>query len=243
MARRVLSAPGMTSNEVAARVNEAAPANARARIAKEVAASVLVGGVGPYVVYSLLRPHWEEVPSLMLGALLPVAWEVVSLVRHRHLDPLSTLNLVALAMTIALAFTGGGARLLLVKESFVTGAIGAAFLLSLLGRRPAHYYLGRQFVTGNVPARVARYQASWDVSPTMRRVLRTSTVTWGVILILELALRLALVFRLSTERMLVVGPVAFYSVTGGLIAWTVGYTRRNRPAIEAERARAGLIPE
>ncbi len=189
-------------------------------------------------VYMLLRPHADEVPSLLVGALLPIAWEIVSFARQRHLDPLSTLNLVALGMSIALAFTGGSARLLLVKESFVTGAVGAAFLFSLLGRRPAHYYLGRQFVTGNVPARVARYEASWDVSPTMRRVLRTSTAAWGVVMILELALRLTLVFRFSTEQMLVLGPVVFYAVTGGLIAWTVGYTRRKRPAIDAERGGA-----
>jgi hypothetical protein len=208
----------------------------RARVAREIATSILVGGVGPYVLYALLRPYADEVPCLIVGALLPVALEIVSLVRHRRLDPLSTLNLVALAMSVVLALSGGSARLLLVKESFVTGAIGGAFLLSLFGRRPAHYYLGRQFVTGDVPARVTRYEASWAMSPTMRRVLRVSTATWGIVMILELGLRVALVYRLTTEQMLVVGPVVFYTTTGCLIASTVAYARRARPQIEAERA-------
>lgn len=206
----------------------------RSHVIREVLASVLVGGVGPYVVYTLLRPHLDEVPSLIAGATLPAGWEVVSLARYRRLDPLSALNLVALAVSILLVLSGGSARFILVKESFVTGAIGAAFLLSLLGRRPAHFYLGRQFVTGNVRARVDRYNAGWDAAPTMRRVLRTSTAVWGVIMILELGLRLVLVFSLTTEQMLLVGPPVFYGITGSLVVWTVAYSRRNRPRIRAE---------
>jgi hypothetical protein len=208
----------------------------RARVTREILASVLVGGVGPYVVYSLLRPHETEVGSLIAGGLLPVAWELVSLARHRRLDPVSTINLVALAVSIAIAFTGGSARMLLVKESFVTSGVGAGFLASLLlGRRPAHYYLARQFVTGNVQASVERYEASWERSATMRASLRTTTAVWGGVMLLELVARLWLVSRLTTEEMLVVGPLVFYATTGLLIAWTVSFSRRKRPKILAER--------
>jgi len=175
----------------------------------------------------------DEVPSLIVGALLPAAWEIVTFLRHRRFDPVSALNLVALGMGIALAVTGGSARFILVKESFVTGAIGTAFLLSLLGPRPAHFYLGRQFVTGNVQERVDRYNAGWDISPKMRTVLRTTTSVWGVVMLLELALRIVLVFRLTTEQMLAAGPIVFYLTTGALVLWTIRYVRRHRPEIQA----------
>jgi hypothetical protein len=214
------------------------------RVAREIVVSILLGGVAPYVAYVLLRPHFEEVPSLLIGSLFPAVLEVVSFARHRRLDPVSTLNLGALAISAVIATTGGSARFMLMKESLVTGAIGTGFLVSLLFQRPAQFYLGRQFVTGNLPERVLRYDAAWEAVPYMRTVLRTSTAVWGIAFLLEVAVRLVLVFRVSTRQALAFGPIVFYSTMLSVIAWTVFYTRRTRPRIEAmlDRAKDGLAP-
>jgi hypothetical protein len=202
------------------------------RVGREIAMSVVVGGVAPYVVYMLMHHRLGEVPSLILGGLLPGTLEIVSLARHRRLDPLSTLNLTALAVSVLLVMTGGGTHVVLMKESFITGTIGAGFLVTLLVGRPAIFYLGRQFTTGNVPARAARYDAAWFAVPQMRTSVRTVTLVWGVVLLGECAIRVALVFRLSTERMLVVGPAIFYAITLSLVAWTIFFVRRTRPGIQ-----------
>jgi intracellular septation protein A len=202
-------------------------------VTREIGANILLGGVAPYVAYVLLRPHFAEVTSLAIASLFPAVLEIVSLARHRRLDPVSTLSLVALAVSVAIATTGGSARFMLMKESLVTGAIGVGFLISLLFRRPAQFYLGRQFVTGNVPERVARYNAAWEAVPYMRAVLRTTTTVWGIAFLIEVTLRVLLVFRLSTQQMLVVGPIVFYSTMLTVIAWTVFYVRRTQPRIKA----------
>jgi hypothetical protein len=93
----------------------------RRRIAGEIVVSILIGGGAPYVAYVVLRPRFAEVPTLVLGAMFPVALELVSLARHRRLDPVSTLNLVALTISVALVASGGSARFILIKESLVTG--------------------------------------------------------------------------------------------------------------------------
>jgi hypothetical protein len=203
------------------------------RVATEISVSILVGGVAPYVAYALLRPHFEEVPSLILGSSFPAILEVVSYVRHRRFDPVSTLNLAALAVSVVIATLGGSARFILVRESLVTGAIGAGFLVSLLFRKPALFYLGRQFVTGNLPDRVLRYTAAWDAVPDMRVALRTTTAVWGIAFLLEVAVRVVLVFHVSTQQALAVGPIVFYTMILMVIAWTVSYVRRTRPRIEA----------
>src|SRR5215470_8985993 len=203
----------------------------RRRIAAEIVVSILIGGVAPYVAYVLLRPQLAEVPALVVGAMFPAALELVSLARHRRLDPVSTLNLVALTVSIALVASGGSARFILIKESLVTGAIGVGFLASALLARPAHFYLSRQFVTGNLPERVARYHRAWEQVPYMHVVLRTTTVVWGAAFVIEVGVRFVLVFRLSTPQMLVVGPIVFYTMLLGLIAWSVAYARRARPRI------------
>ena len=203
------------------------------RVATEIVVSILVGGVAPYVAYVLLRPHFEELPSLILGSSFPAVLEVVSYVRHRRFDPVSTLNLAALAVSAVIATLGGSARFILVRESLVTGAIGAGFLVSLLFRKPAQFYLGRQFVTGNLPDRVLRYNAAWDAVPYMRVALRTTTAVWGIAFLLEVAVRVVLVFHVSTQQALAVGPIVFYTMILMVIAWTVSYVRRTRPRIEA----------
>lgn len=212
----------------------------RRRIAAEIVVSILVGGVAPYVAYVLLRPTLAEVPALMIGAMFPAALELVSLARHRRLDPLSTLNLVALAVSVALVASGGSARFILIKESLVTGAIGVGFLASALLARPAHFYLSRQFMTGNLPERVARYNLAWEKVPYMHTVLRTTTVVWGAAFVIEVVVRLVLVFRLSTQQMLAVGPILFYAMLLAVIVWTVAYARRARPRVVAmlEQAQA-----
>ena len=65
--------------------------------------------------------------------------------------------------------------------------------------------------------------------------MRTMTAVWGSVMVLELGLRLAMVMQLTTEQMLVVGPVVFYGITAALTVWTVSFARRYRPRIKAER--------
>ena len=224
------------------RVSALPPEPVARRVAQEILVSILVGGVSTYVVYVLLRPHFKEVSCLLTGSLFPAALEAVSFVRHRRLDSVSTLNLVALAISALIAVTGGSARFMLMKESLVTGAIGIGFLLSLLFRRPAQFYLGRQFVTGNLPGRVSRYNAAWEAVPYMRTVLRTTTTVWGTAFLFEVAVRVVLVFRVSTRRALALGPIIFYSTMLAVVGWSVWYVRRSKPRIEAMLDRPVNMP-
>ncbi len=121
----------------------------------------------------------------------------------------------------------------------MTGAIGAGFIASLLFARPAQFYLGRQFVTGNLPERVSRYNAAWEAVPYMRAVLRTTTAVWGIAFLLEFAVRVVLVLHLSTREALAMGPIVFYAIMLSLIGWTVFYVRRTKPRIQAMLDRIG----
>jgi hypothetical protein len=47
-------------------------------------------------------------------------------VRHRRLDIFGIMMLIGLAAAVLAALLGGGQRLLLIRESFVTGALGLA---------------------------------------------------------------------------------------------------------------------
>ena len=209
-----------------------APPNTR-RVQRELVVSVLIGAIAPFVVFTLLRARFAEVPCLLAAALPPALREAATYARYRWFDPLCAISLAALALGTVFAALGDSADILLAKEALVTGVIGAGFLLSLSQRRPAHYYLGRQFMLGNSPERAALYDFAWKAVPQMRVALMTSTLVWGAAYSGGLILATVLIYWAPAEIGLIVCRTVFYATTLGLIVWTERRMRRVRRRIEA----------
>jgi hypothetical protein len=130
-------------------------------------------------------------------------------------------------------------KLVRAPTARVATQIVVSILLGGVAPYVAYVLLRPPFVTGNLPERVSRYNAAWDAVPYMRSVLRTTTAVWGIAFLLEVAIRVVLVFHVSTRQALAAGPIIFYAMMLSLIAWTVFYVRRTRPRIEATLDRAG----
>ncbi|WP_341774673.1 VC0807 family protein, partial [Burkholderia cepacia] len=109
-------------------------------------AELAVNFVLPWVVYRLALPSWGESGALYASAVPPLLWGIVEFARTRRVDALSAIALLGIALSIALMAGGGSPRLLLVRESFVSGTIGVVFLVSLVFKRPITYYLTRETV-------------------------------------------------------------------------------------------------
>jgi hypothetical protein len=62
------------------------------------------------------------------------------------------------------------------------------------------------------------------------------TVVWGVGLLVDAAISIALVYTLSIKTYLAVNPFVSYGTTGGLSLWTFLYVRRQRRKGDARRA-------
>src|SRR5689334_2766940 len=84
----------------------------------------------PWIAYKLAEPVWGEFGGLLASALPPLLWSVVGLVRHRRVDALSTMILAGIALSVFALLLGGSPKLLLVRESLISGLIGLAFLVS-----------------------------------------------------------------------------------------------------------------
>lgn len=84
-----------------------------------------------------------EFTALAVAALFPIGKSAFELAYHRQLDPISILVLLGIAAdSVALLF-GGSPRLLLVRESLITGVFGLACFSSLLWPRPLMFYFAR----------------------------------------------------------------------------------------------------
>lgn len=196
----------------------------------------------PYIAYQYLRqqvPQMSPSLALLLSGVFPVLNNIRSLARSRTFDIIGIVILVGIVVGAASAFVTGDPKLLLIRESFVTGALAIVCLASLLWPRPLLFFIGRDFSTGHDPARMVEFNALWE-RPGARRVFRVMTVVWGLGWLAEFALKIVLVLTLTIPQVLVVGPIESNGITIALILWTIRYANESRRRGEAVQ-RAELL--
>lgn len=191
-------------------------------------AELAVNLVLPWIAYRLAQPYWGEVGGLIASAIPPLAWSIVELVRFRRVDALSAVILLGIVLSLAAMAFGGSTRMLLMRESFSSGAIGAAFLFSLLAKRPLVFFLTRATVARETREGVARLELLWTENRNFVAAMRLVTLVWGIGLVADAALRTYLAATWPIERFLLVSPILGYSVFGALLAWTFWYRTRMR---------------
>lgn len=186
--------------------------------------------------------------ALAVAAIPPAFDGLYGVVRRRRMDLISALVLAGIVVSIIAVLLGGNPRVLLVRESFFTGALGVACFVSLvLLPRPLMFYFGRYFATGDDPAKLAGYNALWQY-PYFRHVQRLITLVWGVAYTGEFVLRVGMAASaLPIPVVLAVSPVIFGAITVATMVWTFAYARRAHQHGEAMRRAqstfsAGIAP-
>jgi hypothetical protein len=189
----------------------------------------------PFVAYELAKPHLGEIRAIMAAAVPPILWILAEFARSRRVDALSILVLGGIALSLAGFALGGSAKLLLLRESLVTGLIGVIFLGSVLIRRPLVYVLARASAARRSAEEHIELETAKD-DPVFRRTMAVMTFVWGSGLVAETGLRGTLVFTLPTGQFLIVSPIIGYGTYGLLILWTFLYVRwaaRHQPQEES----------
>jgi len=197
---------------------------------RTVLPSIVVDGLLPFLTYRFLIgsvPGISDVTALAIGALFPAASGVIELFRRRRVDVIGAIVLAGIVVSIVGIMVGGSARMLLIRESFVTAALALIALSSFAWKRPLLFYIGRQFSAGDDVGAARRFDALWDVAGA-RRTFRVLTLVWSVGWLGEFALRVLMVFTLSVSQVLAISPFVFNGITLGLIAWTLAYVRRKQ---------------
>jgi hypothetical protein len=138
-----------------------------------------------------------------------------------------------IVLSVAAMALGGSPRMLLLRESLVSGAVGVVFLLSLPMRRPLIFYLARATVAREMEGGAARFETLWSERPALVSAMRFMTLVWGVGLTGETALRAWMALTWPIERFLVVSPFIGYGIYGALTLWTLWYRKTMRSRVEA----------
>lgn len=192
--------------------------------------TLVINAALPYVAYQLLTnyvPSISKVMALAISASFPAAHSLFGVMRRRSFDVVGVIVVVGIAVSVVATLVGGDPKMLLIRESFVTGALGLIALSSLFWRRPLIFYMARQISGAHDPALVARFDALWQ-RPRGPRTFRVMTLVWGAVWIGEFVLRVIMVEMLTIPTVLAVSPFVFTAINLGLFAWTFAYARRVR---------------
>lgn len=201
---------------------------------------VIVSGVLPIVLTNVLLANGvAAVPALVAGAIFPLGSNLFSLARTRRASVIGVITLAFIVLGAVSSLLSGDPRFTLAKNSAFTGVYGLIYLATLCVGKPLMFTLGRQFVAGNDPDKLAHWNGMWQY-PAFRRVQRLMTSVWGGVLLAEAAVRIALVYLtdLPVNAMQLIAEVMTYAVIFALIAWTVWYGKRAAASGERRRQEA-----
>lgn len=173
--------------------------------------------------YYLLRSFGLSEPTALLSGTVAAGLRVlVVALRSRRITWFATLTLAVFGVGLALAFVGGDARFLLWKDSAATGAVGVVFLASVAAGRPLTLSAAQTWRPGQAAALTAAYRCE----PAVRRAFRGSAIGWGVGLVVDATVRIAVAYLLPLDA--AVGLTAALPIVTlvGIGGWNVGYLTR-----------------
>ena len=185
--------------------------------------TLIVDVAMPIIVFNLLTHYGvSTLWALVAGGLFPALNNLRVWATSRRLEPLGIIVMSFLVIGTAASLISGSVFFALIKESFLTATFGLICFASLLTERPLMFYINRQFVAGDDPAKLEWWNGLWQY-PHFRAAQRTVTVVWGVAYVAEAVLRVVFALIMSPAEVVSISPIMAFGVTIVLIVWTRRY--------------------
>ena len=209
---------------------------------RRIGREILVNIVLPYLIYSLTQPRFGDVSALVASSAPPILWSIVEFARVRRIDALSMLVLFGIGLSLLAMLGGGSVRFLQLREKLVTVIVGVVFLASAAIGRPLMYELVRAFLARTNDPELTRVESVRNES-FFRAIMMVMTLVWGVGLLADAVVSVALLYALSIRIYLVVNPILGYATIGSLTIWNVWFGKKKRREGEARMAKAQASSE
>ena len=190
-----------------------------------VITSFLLDMVLPLALYYGLRAFdVNQWLALVIGGVLPVVRLGHTLITQRRLETLSACTLTVVLCGTGIALVTGDVRLLLARESYLTGLLGLWILGTL-------FFAARPFIftvtTRMLPEATAQtWRRDWHHSPEFRRVMRLMTVFWGLAFLLDAVARVVMAYTLPVDVVPVASAVLLAVLLSAIVQWSKAYGRR-----------------
>ncbi|UGT45437.1 hypothetical protein LTV02_19490 [Nocardia yamanashiensis] len=192
-----------------------------------IARDVLVPMAAYYALHAL---GYSDFVALLAGAVVSAIIVVAGVVRARSFDLFAGIVLGGFAIGLVASLISGDARLIIVRDSFGTAAVGTAFLIATLLGKPLTYHAVRKALAGT--ARAAQIQRDYEGNAMVRRTHTRLSVMWAVGLIAEAAVRVVLAYQLPISTMAWLSTVLMAGTVTVLTVVTIRTAKSMRSTLE-----------
>ncbi|MCK7622382.1 hypothetical protein MUU72_04485 [Streptomyces sp. RS10V-4] len=200
-----------------------------ARLRRRLAAQLvfeLALPLGSY--YGLRAAGTGEWPAMAVGGVLLLPWIGYGIVRQRRVEAMAVFTLSLVVVGTLLTLVTGSPRVLMIRDSWLTAAIGLWILGTLLTRRPFIMTASRGIVIAKVgEAGLVAWEAKWDAEPAFRHHLRLVSAVWGAVFLLDAVLRVVLAYTLPVDAFPLLSTVLWLVLLGALLTWHNWYLTRH----------------
>jgi hypothetical protein len=180
----------------------------------------------PIVVYYAGRAlGYHVLPALAAAGCAALVRVAVVAVGRRRLDGLAAVVGGTFALLLGISLLTGDPRIVLAKESVLSGAAGLLLVGSCLVGKPLVYSLARKLNTG----KTAQWDARWENEPAFRKHFVQLSAVIGGVLLADAIVRLVLVYTLPVDVMANLSPVmhlAVLGILGGCALWYRNHRQR-----------------
>lgn len=180
----------------------------------------------PGLIYVLVRPHASVVVALAAASSAPLLDALGRLARRRPLTPAGLLFVLLAGGSAGLAVLLDSPLFVLAKGAVVSGALGLAFTVSAVVRRPLTRTLALRLSAEQREHR-RRLAERW-AHPHAMAVFRTLSTGWGLLLLAAAGQQLGMALTLSPGLVMAVDPPVDAAVTAAGIAASILYVRRSQ---------------
>jgi PPOX class probable F420-dependent enzyme len=165
--------------------------------------------------------------SLVLGAAIPVAAVLVRFAWWREVDRLGVYVAAIMLLGLGISVWSASPRALLAREAWLTGFTGLWFLVSVWSRRPLAFLYSRPLLERRTAPAGTDWDELWERVPRFRRLWRAGTALWGVALLADAAVRVAMAYTLPVDVVPALGTALYGATSVVLIGITNVYYFRS----------------
>lgn len=174
---------------------------------------------GYYTLHALGASDWT---ALLIATAAAGARLVVVAAWTRRVSWFAAVMLAVFGVGLGLSLLGGDPRLLLLKDSASTAALGLVFLASLLGDHPLTLAGAENWRPAQAPTLGRLYRDE----PGVRRAFRISALGWAVGLLTEAAVRIPFVYLLPLPAAVGVSTALMIGALVAVAVWNGIYVTR-----------------
>ena len=185
--------------------------SARWRFLRMLALDAVVPLIVYYAVRAFGASPWS---ALVAGAAVPLLRIVRAAATKRRVETTGWFTLSLLAAGTAVGMLAADPRLLMARESCLTGIAGLWILATMKARHPLVYTATIRILPVET---AATWQRAWETSHEFRRVMRGMTLAFGLAFLVDAAARVVMAYTLPLDLVPVLSAALLVMLLIGVV--------------------------